>query len=450
MAAATSEDKQIFLSADMACRLAAIDIGSNSVRLLVAEALRGGAYRILDEEREPTRLGRSVSEKGQLDDDSMERTITALRSFKQIAAGYQTTSLRTIATCAVREARNGPEFCRRVREQVGLEVEVISGDREARLAFSSVQNAFDLSGKNVIVADIGGGSTEVVFATGNLIESIFSTPLGAVRLTEQFCLGEGAVPETFQRDIARMEEEIALCLKKRTTRPLFAPHFLVGCGGTFTTLAELVMASKREVDIPVAGYKVSHAEVRHLLDRLLKMPLRSRRSLAGMTPDRADIILAGLSIIDALMKRFRVNTLVIHTRGVRDGLVREMIDDAVGTTIDDPAHRDAAIERLAAASSSGPASWSKIRPAKSATVRPCSSSPEQAAGDRLLLECAARLQDVGYVINYDQHHKHSYHLIRNSRLPGLRPHDLELIANVARYHRGAHPKRKHENLARLS
>jgi exopolyphosphatase/guanosine-5'-triphosphate,3'-diphosphate pyrophosphatase len=450
MAAATTDDKQIFLSADMACRLAAIDIGSNSVRLLVAEALRGGTYRILDEEREPTRLGRSVSEKGQLDDESMERTITALRTFKQIAAGYQATSLRTIATCAVREARNGPEFCRRVREQVGLEVEVISGDREARLAFSSVQNAFDLSGKNVIVADIGGGSTEVVFATGNLIESIFSTPLGAVRLTEQFALGEGAVPETFQRDVTRMEQEIALCLKKRTTRPLFAPHFLVGCGGTFTTLAELVMAAKKEVDIPVAGYKVSHAEVRHLLDRLLKLPLRSRRSMAGMTPDRADIILAGMSIIDALMKRFRVNTLMIHTRGVRDGLVREMIDDAVGTTVDDPAHRDAAIERLAAACS-GELEHGRTVALLAGRIYDQLAAPfELASGDRLLLECAARLQDVGYVINYDQHHKHSYHLIRNSRLPGIRAHDLELIANVARYHRGAHPKRKHENLARLS
>ena len=450
MAAATSEDKQIFLSAVMACRLAAIDIGSNSVRLLVAEALRGGTYRILDEEREPTRLGRSVSEKGQLDDESMERTITALRTFKQIAAGYQATSLRTIATCAVREARNGPEFCRRVREQVGLEVEVISGDREARLAFSSVQNAFDLSGKNVIVADIGGGSTEVVFATGDLIESIFSTPLGAVRLTEQFALGEGAVVETFQRDIARMEEEIALCLKKRTTRPLFAPHFLVGCGGTFTTLAELMMATKKEGDVPVAGYKVSHAEVRHLLDRLLKMPLRSRRSMAGMTPDRADIILAGLSIIDSLMKRFRVNTLMIHTRGVRDGLVREMIDDAVGTTVDDPAHRDAAIERLAAACSGELEHGRTVSLLAGRIFDQLAAPLELMAGDKLLLECAARLQDVGYVINYDQHHKHSYHLIRNSRLPGIRAHDLELIANVARYHRGAHPKRKHENLARLS
>ena len=448
--AAMTEDKQIFLSADMACRLAAIDIGSNSVRLLVAEALRGGTYRILDEEREPTRLGRSVSEKGQLDDESMERTITALRTFKQIAAGYQATSLRTIATCAVREARNGPEFCRRVREQVGLEVEVISGDREARLAFSSVQNAFDLSGKNVIVADIGGGSTEVVFATGDLIESIFSTPLGAVRLTEQFALGEGAVVETFQRDIARMEEEIALCLKKRTTRPLFAPHFLVGCGGTFTTLAELMMAAKKEGDVPVAGYKVSHAEVRHLLDRLLKMPLRSRRSMAGMTPDRADIILAGLSIIDALMKRFRVNTLMIHTRGVRDGLVREMIDEALGTTVDDPAHRDAAIERLAAACSGELEHGRTVSLLAGRIFDQLAAPLELMAGDKLLLECAARLQDVGYVINYDQHHKHSYHLIRNSRLPGIRAHDLELIANVARYHRGAHPKRKHENLARLS
>ena len=450
MAGETSEEKQIYLSAELACRLAAIDIGSNSVRLLVAEALRGGAYRILDEEREPTRLGRSVAERGLLDDESMERTLKALRTFREIAAGYQVTSVRTIATCAVREARNGPEFCRRVREQVGLEVEVITGDREARLAFASVQNAFDLTGKNVIVADIGGGSTEIVFATGNLVEAIFSTPLGAVRLTEQFDLGEGAQPEATLRDAVRLADEVAGCLKKRTTRPLFAPHFLVGCGGTFTTLAELVMASKREADLPVAGYRVSHAEVRHLLDRLLKTPVRARRGMPGMTPDRADIIVAGLTIVDALLKRFRVNTLVVHTRGVRDGLVREMIDDAVGGAVDDPAHRDAAIERLAAACSGEVEHGRAVARLAGRLFDQLCAPLELAPVDRFLLECAARLQDVGYVINYDQHHKHSYNLIRNSRLPGIRAHDLEIIANVARYHRGAHPKRKHENLARLS
>jgi exopolyphosphatase/guanosine-5'-triphosphate,3'-diphosphate pyrophosphatase len=449
MPAQLSEDKQIYLSPEMTTRLGAIDIGSNSVRLMVVEVLRGGAYRILDEEREPTRLGRSVSSLGRLDDDSIDRTVQALRTFKQIAAGYQVSALRTIATCAVREARNGPEFCRRVREEVGLEVEVIPGDREARLAFSSVQHAFDLSGKNAIVADIGGGSTEIIFATGGLIESIFSTPLGAVRLTEQFGLGEQAAPA----DLARLADEVASCLKKRTTRPLFAPHFMVGSGGTFTTLAELMMAAKKQVDIPVAGYKVSQAEVRHLLDRLAKMPLRARRSMAGMTPDRADIILAGLTIIDALLTRFRVNTLVIHTRGVRDGLVREMIDDLLGgaaTADTDPTHRDEAIERLAAACSGELEHGRQVARLAGRIYEQLAEPLALVPGDRLLLEIAARLQDVGYVINYDQHHKHSYHLIRNSRLPGIRAHDLELVANVARYHRGAHPKRKHENLSRIS
>src|SRR5690348_4859937 len=116
------DDKQIFLSTDLAHRLAAIDIGSNSVRLMVAEPLRGGEYRILDEERESTRLGRSLSSTGNLSAEAMDLTLAALRRFKQIAAGYQVDELRTIATCAVREAKNGAEFCRRIKDEVGLEV----------------------------------------------------------------------------------------------------------------------------------------------------------------------------------------------------------------------------------------------------------------------------------------------------------------------------------------
>jgi exopolyphosphatase/guanosine-5'-triphosphate,3'-diphosphate pyrophosphatase len=447
---ATAEEKQVFLSAEMACRLAAIDIGSNSVRLMVAEVLRGGNYRILDEEREPTRLARSVAATGLLDDEAMERTLGALATFRQIAAGFQATTLKTIATCAVREARNGPEFCRRVRQEVGLDVEVISGDREARLAFLSVQHAFDLAGKNIVVADIGGGSTELVFATGNLVESIFSTPLGAVRLTEQCGLGEAAPGEGWQQGLTRLDAEIATCLKAETTKPLFAPHFLVGSGGTFTSLAELMMAAKKEFDIPVAGYKVSQAELRHLLDRLRKMTHRARRAIPGMTPDRADIIVAGLSIVDALLRRFRINQVVVHTRGVRDGLLREMIDDTIGGGDEDPTQRDAAIERLAAACSGELEHGRKVASLAGRIHEQLAGPLGLVPADRTLLECAARLQDVGYVINYDQHHKHSYHLIRNSRLPGIRGHDLEMIANVARYHRGALPKKKHENLARLA
>jgi exopolyphosphatase/guanosine-5'-triphosphate,3'-diphosphate pyrophosphatase len=234
---------------------------------------------------------------------------------------------------------------------------------------------------------------------------------------------------------------------------MFAPHFLVGSGGTFTTVAELVMASKGESDLPVPGYRVSHAEVRHLLDRLRKLPVRARRALPGMTPDRADIIIAGLTIIDGLLKRFRVNTLVVHTRGVRDGLVREMLEDVLGANsapVDHAALREAAIERLASACSGEVEHGRAVASLAGRIWEQLTESLGLDPADRPLLECAARLQDVGYVFNYDKHHKHSYHLIRNSRLPGIRAHDLELIANVARYHRGAHPKKKHENLLRLT
>jgi len=440
-------NQQRYLSADLSGRLAAIDIGSNSVRLIVAEAVRGGNYRILDEEREPTRLGRSVGRDGNLDAESMEQTLAALNTFQQIAAGFQAESLRVIATCAIREAGNGPAFCQRIREEIGLEVEVISGEQEGRYAFSSVQHAFDLSGKNVIVADIGGGSTEIVFSTGEMIEEIYSTPLGAVRLTERFAAnGETDIAEVFPK----LESDIADCLKRMTTKPPFAPHFMVGCGGTFTTLADLLMASQRGSDKEVAGFRASHADVRHLLDRLRKMPVRGRRSLPGMTPDRADIIVAGIAIIDAMMKRFRVNTLIVHSRGVRDGLLREMIrasGDSEGSTVE---ARVAAVDRFADACS-GEAEHGRqvafLAGRIFADLQQRFSMPE---GDRELLEMAARLQDVGYVISYEQHHKHSYHLIRNSQLPGVRQHDLELIANVARYHRGASPKKKHDSFRRLS
>ncbi|HEY2760933.1 MAG TPA: Ppx/GppA family phosphatase, partial [Pirellulales bacterium] len=310
------EDKQIFLSTDLAHRLAAIDIGSNSVRLMVAEPLRGGNYRILDEEREPTRLGRALNSTGMLDPQAVDLTLAALRRFKQISSGYQVDELRTIATCAVREASNGAEFCQRVKDEVGIEVEVISADLEAHLAFYSVQRAFDLGGKNVVVADIGGGSTEIVLASGNVIESISTTPLGAVRLTELF--GNG--PGMSGADYEKLVEFIDRTLKKEAAKASFPPHMLIGSGGTFTAIAEMMMASRRQVGLPVRGYLLSRAEVSHMLDRLRKMPMKARRQVPGLAPDRADIIVAGIAVVDRLMRRFRVNLLQVHSRGVRDGL----------------------------------------------------------------------------------------------------------------------------------
>ncbi|MEX0979282.1 MAG: Ppx/GppA phosphatase family protein, partial [Pirellulales bacterium] len=336
------EEKQFFLSPELAYRLAAIDIGTNSIRLIVAEPVRGGNYRILDEEKESTRLGEHLGKTGRLDPAAIEKSLSALRRMKQIAEGFQITELKTIATCAVREAANGEEFCRRAREELGLEIEIIGAEQEARLAFSSVQRAFDLSGKHVAVVDIGGGSTEIVLAFGNLIEAVYTTQLGAVRLSEAF-------PNTASTEgFGELVDAIDRQLRKHTKNPVFVPHLLFGSGGTFTSLAAMVMAAKGQNGMPLRGYQVSRADVRHLLDRLRKMPLKLRAGVAGLSPDRADIIVAGLAIIDRTMNRFEVNSVQIHNRGVRDGLLLTMIDRSLGASVEKPRDRDAVLERMAA------------------------------------------------------------------------------------------------------
>jgi exopolyphosphatase/guanosine-5'-triphosphate,3'-diphosphate pyrophosphatase len=440
------EEKQILLTPELSYRLGAIDVGSNSIRLIIAEPLRDGTYRILDEEKAPARLSKGLSASGQLSPEGLGPAMEALRRMKQIAIGYQVRELSVIATCAVREATDGAAFVDRVKQELDLDVEVISAEREAHLAFTSVARSFQLEGKNVAVADTGGGSTEIILASGNVVEAICGTPLGAVRVAEQFGAGQQMSNEQLDEMLDFIDRE----LRRSTRHALLEPHVLIGSGGTFTTLAEMVMASKGQAGLPVRGCEIYRADVRHMLDKLRKMPVEARRSLPGLSPDRADIIVAGVAIIDRLMRHFELNRVTIHDRGVRDGLLLQMIDRQNGTSGDKTVDRDAAIDRFAATCGVDLTHVRQV--AKLAgeihagLAGPLGLDPK----DRSLLEAAARLQDVGYLINYEQHHKHSYYLILNSRLPGFQPQELELIANLARYHRGSGPKKKHDNFRQLN
>ena len=318
--------------------------------------------------------------------------------------------------------------------------------REARLAFYSVERAFDLTGKNVVVADIGGGSTELILASGNVIEAMFTTPLGAVRLTEMYGNGGAAADGQYEKLVKAIDQQ----LRKLVPKPYFAPHLLIGSGGTFTSLAEMIMAVKGQSNLPSRGYTVSHAELSHLLDRLRKMPVKVRRGVPGLSPDRADIIVAGLTVIDRLMRHFQVNLLQVHNRGVRDGLILTMIEKGHGAQEQDPHDRQAAIERFATACGGEPEHGRQVARLAGRIFAQLAKLYNMDPADQTLLEAAARLQDVGYLINYDQHHKHSYHLILHSGLAGFAPRELQLIANVARYHRGSKPKKKHANFQQLS
>ena len=426
-------------------RLAVIDIGSNSIRLVVAEACPGGDFRVLDDERESTRLASSLSSTVKLSAASVNASLEALRQFQRIAEGFQVQCLKAIATCAVREAVNGDEFCRRAYEETGLSIDVIGATEEAQYAFTSVKKSFDISDRNIAIADVGGASTEVILASAGHIEEIYGTALGAVRLTEAHC----SRPQLFGDDYRPLKKAIDRELKRQIRKPPFHPHILYGSGGTLTNLASMLRAARGDESQPDWGYRITRADVRHQLELLQKMTLKQRRGVTGLSSDRADIIIAGVAIVDRLMRYLKVNVLQVHNRGVRDGVIWNMIEQLHphNPCLEDG--QEAAIERFVASCGADLPHARQVSRLAGLVFDQLLGAFRLPERDRFLLQAAAMLQDVGYLINYDRHHKHSYHLIINSQLPEIHRRELELIANVARYHRGAKPKRKHATFAKL-
>jgi exopolyphosphatase/guanosine-5'-triphosphate,3'-diphosphate pyrophosphatase len=425
-------------------RIAAIDIGSNSVRLVVAQVLPSGGYRVLDEERENTRLAAALHETGRIAPEAEDATLLALRHFLSIAEGYSTKQVRAIATSAVRDASNGAKFCARVQQELGLRVEVITAREEARLAYLSVARAFDVAGRQIAVTDIGGGSTEIVLASSGMIDEVYATRLGAVRLTEEFALADRAS----ERQLAEVERFIDRQLKKHTRKLPFVPSMLYGTGGTFMAMAAMIMARDGQESQPMWGYRVQLAEVHHLLQDLAQMTLERRRKVAGLNPLRADIIVAGMLVVERVMRHLKVNVVQVHTRGVRDGLLLTMIKQPSGRAASKDDRR-AAVEQFAKACGTDLRHARQVARIASRLLEQLANPLGLAADDREMMEQAAILANVGYLINFKQHHKHSYHLILNSELAGFERRELTLLANIARYHRGSPPKQKHDGFREL-
>lgn len=439
-------------------RIAAIDVGSNSIRLVVAEVLASGGYRVLDEERENTRLATAMTKTGRLDPKAADVTVNVLRNFLSIAGGYGVGQIRAIGTSALRDAEDGPDFCDRVRKDLKLSIEVISAMEEARLAFLSVARAFDISGRRVAVVDIGGGSTEIILASSGLIDQVYETRLGAVRVAE-VC---DVTDSTSEKRLRKLQEYVEHALKKEIGKPPFVPDMLFGTGGTFTALASMIMASQGQAGQPMWGFRVTRAQIRHLLADLAPMSLERRCKVQGLSPQRADIIVSGLAVIEGVMRRMKANVVQVHTRGVRDGLLLTMVNDIQARRSADhgkasPAPVTISAEERRAAVEAFARSCGVDLPHARQVARIAGALWKQLAGplklnadDRELIEIAALVANVGYLINFDGHHKHSYHLIVNSELPGVERGQLQVLANVARYHRGNGPKKKHEQFSELS
>jgi exopolyphosphatase / guanosine-5'-triphosphate,3'-diphosphate pyrophosphatase len=429
-------------------RLAAIDIGTNSIRLVVAEVQPDGSYRVLDEEREMTRLGRGLYRSGQLGEAATEQSLQTLGKMKAIAEGFSVTELRAIATSAVREATNGRDFVREAWRRHRIRVEAVAPEEEARLAFRSVTRHYDLDDRLTAIVDIGGGSTEVILAAGGLVEQVVSLPLGAVRLAERYGKSDPLKPKHWKA----LRRAIDQAIKDAIGRPPFAADVMIGSGGTFTNLAEMAQAERDGKVGHARDYPLSRAEVTRLLDRLRETPLDGRRQIPGLNPERADIIVAGVAVVARLTRRLGTQRVLVNDRGVRDGVLLSMIDDLAGVA---PAVRTQPLDRLESARRFARQCRSNERHCDHVAVlaaaifdalRDAYALPPAAAD---VLRAAAILHDIGYLINHEKHHKHAYHLIMHGDLRGFSARELELIANVARYHRRALPKKSHPNFARL-
>ncbi|MBY0528220.1 MAG: Ppx/GppA family phosphatase [Gemmataceae bacterium] len=430
-------------------RLAAIDMGSNSIRLLVTEVAPDGSYRVLDDEKQTTRLALGLAQSGVLSDASMRKSLEALGRMKTIAEGYGVERLEAIATSAVREAGNGVAFLKQIRTQLKLDVEVISPSEEGQLSFASVARHFDLKSRNAVAVDLGGGSAEIVLVANGVVEEIYSLPLGAVRLTDSFLPSDPCT----DREQARLKRHIHKCFAQAIGKAEFVPHVMIGAGGTFTALANISMRRRNQAYPGVGGYDMNRAEVRHILDNLKDLPLRGRREVPGLNADRADIIVAGVTVIERLMKLFRVNRLLIHDQGVRDGLMLRMIGRTLRRkphAAEEDGNSLEGVRQFATACAVEQIHAEHVARLALQLFEQLQGPLRLGRGDALVLEAAALLHEVGNLINYERHHHHSYHLIMHGNLRGLSPHQRELVANVARYHRRAGPKLKHENFASLS
>jgi len=428
-------------------RLAAIDIGTNSIRSIVIEPLASGKYRILDDEKVLVRLGEGLNRTGSIAPAAWERAMEARSRQKKIIDGYKVSSIDAVATSAVRKAANGADFIRDIKSRIGLNVEVISGEEEAELAALSAFHNFDLEGVRHLIFDIGGGSLELITALGTHMEEVLSLELGAVFLTENYLKQDPVNPDELQK----LRKYIRKTLKTSYTGDRTGMQCLVGSGGTITSIAAMVTAGRRERYDSIHGYELLRSEVVHLLAMLVRKSDKERRSLPGLNPDRSDIIIAGVTVVDELMEFFQVNVLKVNERGIREGLILRGLRNQSLLPKEKPLRswRDSALEFAHSCHFDEEHSLHVAKLAqeilKALEVRFGFTDK-----DARLLEAAALLHDVGYFINYSSHHKHSYHLIRHADLFGFTPRERELIANVARYHRKSMPKKKHDQFVRLA
>jgi len=305
-------------------RCAFIDIGTNTILCLIAELRDGGRFRVLDDLAEITRLGHGVDRTGLISHEGEQRSSAVLRGYLDACKTLGVGEMIAVGTSALRDAGNSVEVRRRWRVELGLDVRVISGADEAAYSFSAAQRGLPLSGEEVLVIDVGGGSTEFVRGNDSGVTDALSLNLGSVRLTERFLRSDPVSAEEFAHMTSAIDSELKI-LAKRLGHIAGASTW-VGIAGTFTTLAAVEKKLIRYSHAMVHGSHLTHVEVQRQVRLYQSKTLAERKTIPGLEPKRSDVILAGACLIDRMMTLFGARRLIVSDQGVRFGLLYERLD----------------------------------------------------------------------------------------------------------------------------
>ncbi len=439
-------------------KLAAIDIGSNSIKLIVVEAAASDSFAVLAREKEVVRLGHDTLREGFLSAEAIARAADTIRRFRSIAEARGAERVQAIATASVREASNATEFIREVERHAGVRVEVLSGVEEARLiGIAASHGCSPHAGAPLVNIDIGGGSTEISLMQEGQPVELFSVKLGSVGLTEKYIANDPPKP----KEIRALREEVRAALE-RPAREMSGARWrhATGTSGTIIAVGEVLRlralreAGRAEQGAQPAGAEVVFARLERLNAKLAGMSGEERRGVAGISAQRSEIIVAGGQILEGAMRSLGINYLRTCDYALREGVVIDALRVLEAEALpplpgdSDPRLRGVhAVGRRFGYEEAHARQVARFAEQIFDALAPDFGLTRQ---HRMLLSAAALLHDAGYHIAHDGHHKHALYLIRNSELTGFSEAEREVIANVSRYHRGAPPKERHPEYAALN
>ncbi len=436
--------------------IAAIDLGTNSVHMVIVRLEpQIPSFSIIGKEKETVRLGDRDIETGNLKLKIMQKTINALKRFQEIAKTLNAEAIIAVATSAIREAPNGREFLYRIKKELNLHVDLISGQEEARRIYLGVLSGMEFKNEAHTIIDIGGGSTELILGDSHEERCLNSTKVGAVRLTSELITTDPISDQEYNYLKAYARGMLERAVEEVLSNVNFGEKLrLVGTSGTIETLAN-IHAKETSDSIPstLNGYTFTLKDLKEMVSNLRKMTNSERAEIPAMPENRSEVILAGAVILQEAMTLLNVESITTCERALREGVIvdwmlaHDLIDNRLRfqSTI-----RQRSVFKIAKKYNVDLNYSERIAAFALSLFDQTKNHLHQWGNqERFLLWAASELHNCGHYISHSSHHKHSYYLIRNSGLLGYNETEIEIIANLARYHRKSQPKKKHENFQNL-